>query len=116
MVVLEFSINPCGCDTDTDSPAAWSWSLVGVGRCIRAAASCALVGDSPYSPKCFARCRVNLSTVGQHLSHTLQVQHKECLRFLRLHGLHGGGIARGGGGGIVSNAEKHTTTWSLNGK
>ena len=36
-----------------------------------------------------------------------------CLRpFFFLHGLDGGGIARrvGGGGGIVSNAEKHTNT------
>ena len=61
-VVLEFSINPCGCDTDTDSPAAWSWSLVGVGRCIRAAASCAIVVVDDSPAKCFAMCRVNLSS------------------------------------------------------
>ena len=67
MVVLEFSINPCGCDTDTDSPAAWSWSLAGdhsaggSGRCIRAAASCAIVVVDDSPAKCLAMCRVNLS-------------------------------------------------------
>ena len=74
-VVLEFSINPCGCDTDTDSPARWSWAAVSRGHClaarwswaassvpawswapvivgmlIRVFASSALVGDTPYSP------------------------------------------------------------------